>query len=113
MCGRRGEEAMVNHLNTDQATNESISFCKAIFGRISGRARVRLNGVIAGFDSNRKEVFVDSYTGDSMSMPAGLFMQHLSREEIAKLENGPEWDRSNEIELNTTLLGCVSSAIRR
>ncbi|MGE4448013.1 MAG: hypothetical protein AB7E15_06880 [Azospira sp.] len=104
---------MVNHPNRSKAAKKSVAFCDWLFTHISGRASVCLNGEIAGFDSERKEVFVNRQGRKSIWMPAGAFLQNLSTEEITNLENLPDWNGSNEYSLSGVLLVAVTHAIRR
>jgi hypothetical protein len=104
---------MVNHPNRSRAGKQSIAFCDQLFSRVSGRAHVKIGGEIAGFDPTRNEVFVNIDGRKSIWMPAGSFMQNLSPEEIAELENLPAWNGSNEVALSAALVLAAEHAIRR
>ncbi|RLJ64605.1 hypothetical protein [Sulfurisoma sediminicola] len=104
---------MSNTNITKEQEQASIAFVDRLFTHVSGRAHVRLNGDLAGFDAVRKKVYIDSYTEKTVSMPAGAFLSHLAREEIAELDVLEDWDGSNEYKLSTAVLLAAKRAIRR
>jgi hypothetical protein len=104
---------MTNHPNRSNAAKLSIQFCETVFSKVTGRAHIKLGGEIAGFDRIRLEVFVHSDDDETTYMPAGLFMKHLSDDEIASLKSLPAWDGSNEGELSFSILFSTEKAIRR
>jgi hypothetical protein len=91
----------------------TIEFCDQLFDRIAGRAHIRIGGEIAGFDRKAREVFLKRQAGETIWMPATKFCDHLSKDEIAYLENLPSWDGSNEYQLNLAILKAVRAALRR
>lgn len=98
---------------TNDSAKESIAFCEWLFTRVCGRAQARINGHIAGYDRARNEIFVKSEFCETIWMPAGAFLQHLTAHEIHGLRDLPGWDGGNEWQLTGAVLGAAEKAIRR
>ena len=103
---------MVNHLNTEQAPTKaslSVRQFSVVSAGVPVCALTTLSPALIRVAKKCSWIHI-------LEIPCRCPQDYpcsIPREEIAKLENGSEWDGSNEIVLNTTLLGCVSRAIRR
>lgn len=112
--GQGLETQMVNHPNRSKAAKESVAFCDWLFNeQTSSAIRYKLNGCCAGFDKDKKEIFIQRDAGKNSWMPAGSFLSNLSAEEIELLSNLPNYNGSNGYELNSALLRAAELAIRR
>lgn len=94
-------------------SNENTSLVDQAFAICRGRANVRLNGDLVGYDAARKEVFVSRFDGSNISMPVGLFPQYLTGSEFDSLRSLPVWDGSNEVLISRRMLYLVERATSR
>jgi hypothetical protein len=98
---------------TTQSEQISTDFVEWLFDMCSGRAQVRLGSGMPGYDRKRGDVFIDQTGKKTIWMPAALFLDHLTTEEVEQLKDLPNWNGRNETVISGSVLASVDRAIAR
>jgi len=97
---------------TTDMEQKSLELLDGVFNKCSGRAQVRINDSLPGYDRKRREVFIKKYGNKAIWMPGRQFIEHVTVDQIDSLENIPCWTGNNEFEISRTVLKIVEDAIR-
>jgi hypothetical protein len=98
---------------TTQSEQISTDFVEWLFDMCSGRAQIRLGSELPGYDAERGDVFIHRTGKKTIWMPAALFLDYLTAEEIKRLKNLPNWNGSNEAVISGYVLYALDRAIAR